>query len=106
VPAIWLLKFISDTASALTMSRAVKWQQKHLPPHLGWSCWLDDTSCDFQVLLPYVKAKLDGWYSRHATRGVLGLALTATQQRRQHQQVSRINWWAAPLFYVLSALPA
>eukprot|EP00775_Hariotina_reticulata_P011413 gene11413-11560_t len=41
-----------------------------------------------QVLLPYLKAKLDGWYSRHATRGVLGLALTTAQQRQQQQQAA------------------
>lgn len=41
-------------------------------------CWL-------QVLLPYLKAKLDGLYARHSQWGVLGLALSRRRQQQPQQ---------------------
>ncbi|KAF8065928.1 PEX12 [Scenedesmus sp. PABB004] len=53
-----------------------------------------------QVLLPYLKAKLDRWHAAHAHRGVLGLAVAraaaaAAAQQQQQQQV-RASAGAAP----------
>jgi hypothetical protein len=51
--------------------------------HVIQSFWQGHDPVALQVLLPYIKSKLDRLYARHTQGGVLGLALSRRQQQQQ-----------------------
>lgn len=83
---------------------------RHAELLFSWLMLLGPSTYCSQVLLPYIKAKLDRLYKLHANQGLLGLALqhsaraSEQQQAGVHSRVGACMWGAWPCLVLFHAL--